>query len=246
MRKVRRHAPAIGHTRIMKKSLVINPPREGRSAVTLVTHVYDTVTKRTRTVYLGSLSIWLDPASIPANSRIPPGTALHGIRLSPTSGRGLEPEDLALVRNWLEAHGSHRRLEAREAERRRGEAERMTLERAKQRQELEQELRPMLELEVRKVVDAEYRAADLPPIEKAISALNLAGEYLVQQSANLRAQGHKVSNARRAASKIETTAGPLDQLQARANFLRAEAFRHFERACKDAGLMAKRGRVSAH
>jgi hypothetical protein len=240
MRAVRRRGPHPRANRTMKKSLVINPPREGRSAATLVTHVYDTVTKRTKTIYLGSLSVWLDPASIPAHSRIPPGGTLHGIRLSPTSGRGMEPEDLTLVRAWLEAHGSHRRLQAREEERRRADAGQKSRELDELRREIEQAIRPMLEQQVRTAVDAERRAAELPPLEGAIKALELAGEYLIEQSSNLRARGDKVSNIRRAASRVESKAGPLDHLQAKANFVRAQSFKKFEQACKDAGVMAKR------
>jgi hypothetical protein len=224
----------------MKKSFVINSPRPGRSTATLVTHVYNHDTKRTQTIYIGSLPIDLDPDSIPVDACIPSGGHLHGIRVS-SRVQGLEPDDLAVIRQWLELHGVHRRRQAMERAWASEASERKRIEREQLRLQIELELRSRIEQEVRTTLEAELRAKEISSApEAALDALQLAGKYFVEQSEVLRADGLRVSNIRCAAVTTASGANPLDALQATANRIRIGALAQFENDCKAAGIMAGR------
>jgi hypothetical protein len=227
------------------KKLVINSPRPGRSTATLVTHVYDHVSKRTRTVYLGCLGVGVDPDLIPDDASIAPGERRYGIRVSKTSVRPLDPEDLAGIRAWLEAHGSYRQLQARLLESKLAIESCRALERAEMRSEVEAELRSCIEKEVRDAMEHERRASELTPLQAAMAALERAAEHVVEAAARLRADGHRVSNTRRASLMVGAGSSPLDALQAEANCIRIEGLAKFEASCKAARLMAHRSRERA-
>lgn len=224
----------------MKKSFVINPPRPGRSTVTMVTHVYDQETRRTRTVYLGSFSVGLDPDVLPTDGCIPPGGRRHGVSLSTAASTAFGPEALAVIREWLEAHGSHRREQAARRARAEAEQDRQTREAEMLRRQVEEELRPRVEQEVRESMERERRASEPEPLEAAMTALDRAAEYVVQLAAQLRADGYEVSNIRRARMTVGAKGNPLDLLQARTNKVRQECFARFEAGCKTARVMAHR------
>lgn len=239
MRAVRSTRPYIWVANVMKK-LVINQPRPGRSTVTMVTHVYDPETRRTRTVYLGSFGIGLDPDVLPTDGCIPPGGRCHGVSLSAAASTGFGPDDMAAIRDWLVAHGSHHRELAARRLWAQAEEDRRAREMESLRRQVEAELRPQVEREVRELMVQEQRASELEPLEAAMAALDTAAEYVVSLAARLRAGGHEVSNARRASLKAAPGGNPLDILQARANRVRLKGFARFETGCKDARLMARR------
>lgn len=245
MRMVRSHRPQHRVVTVMKKSFVINAPRPGRSTVTMVTHVYDQATRRTRTVYLGSFSVGLDPDTLPTGSSIAPGARDHGISLSSAATMQFGPDDLAVIRKWLEEHGSHRREMALRRARQQTELDRQTQQRDALRRQLEAELRPRIERDVRESLERERRAAELGPLETAMAALESAATHVVQVAARLRSEGHEVTNTRRASLKAPLKANPLDILQAEANRIRLQAFAKFEAGCKEARVMGHRSRGSA-
>jgi len=226
----------------MKNNFVINSPRPGRSTVTMVTHVYDHDTRRTRTVYLGSFSVGLDPDVLPPDGCIPPGSRCHGISLSTAATTDFGPEDLAVIREWLEVHGSHCREQAARRVRVQAEQDRRAGETEALRRQVEAELRVRVEQELRESMEQERRASEPEPVDAAMMALDRAAEYIVQLAAQLRADGHEVSNIRRAIVKVGASASPLDLLQARANRVRLEGFARFEAGCKSARVMAHRSR----
>jgi hypothetical protein len=120
--------------------------------------------------------------------------------------------------------------------------DRRTREVAVLRRQVEEELRPQVERELRESMEQARRASEPEPVEAAMEALDRAAEYIVQMAAQLRAEGHEVSNLRRAVARAGAKANPLDILQARANRVRREGFARFEAGCKTARLMASRSR----
>lgn len=224
----------------MKKSFVINPPRPGRSTATIVTHVYNQQTRRTKTVYLGSFSVALDPDSVPSEVLIQPGERAYGISLSAGANRPFDAEHLAAIRSWLELNGSHRQEQLAEWVRCRAENERQAAEREALRAELETELRPTLEAAIREALERERLMTAPSPLVAAIAALDSAAEHVVQRAEELRAAGHRISSIRQTKTTCSSTAGPLDALQADANRIRTAAFKRFEKSCQAAGIMAQR------
>lgn len=226
----------------MKKSFVINAARPGRSTATIVTHVYNHETRRTETVYLGSFSIALDPDALPNEGTIHPGERAYGISLSPGARRPFAAEDLAIVRDWLELNGLHRREQLAEWARHRAESDRRAAEREALRLELEAELRPKLEAEIREALQRERPMETPDPLEAAVAALDSAALHVVQRAGELRAAGHRLSGVRRTKTTPPSPATPLDALQTDANLIRTHAIKQFELGCKAAGIMAQRPR----
>lgn len=226
----------------MKKPFVINAARPGRSTATIVTHIYNHGTRRTETVYLGSVSIELDPDSLPGEGTIQPGERAYGISLSPGAGRSFAAEDLAIVRDWLELNGSYRRDQLAEWAQRRAESARQAAEREALRAELETELRPKLEAEIHGTLERERLLSMPSPLEAAVAALDNAAKHVVQRAGELRAAGHRLSGVRRIRTTSPSPATPLDALQTDANQIRTNAIKQFELSCKAAGIMAQRPR----
>jgi len=88
------------------KRFVIVTPRPGRTTVSLVAYQYVEDTKRTKTVYMGSFPISLDPALLEAAPLLAPGQSWHGLRISQKSPITLNPDEISVIRRWLEFHGT--------------------------------------------------------------------------------------------------------------------------------------------
>lgn len=88
------------------KRFVIVTPRPGRTTVSLVAYQYNEETKRTKTVYAGSFPLSLDPALLKEAPMLAPGQSRHGLRLSEKSPIALTPDEITVIRKWLEVHGS--------------------------------------------------------------------------------------------------------------------------------------------
>lgn len=88
------------------KRFVIVMPRPGRTTVSMVAYQYNEVTKRTKTVYAGSFPLSLDPAQLEHAPLLGPGQSWHGLRLSEKSPISLTPNEVTVIRTWLEVHGS--------------------------------------------------------------------------------------------------------------------------------------------
>ena len=88
------------------KRFVIVTPRPGRTTVSLVAYQYVEETKRTKTVYMGSFPMSLNPALLEAAPLLAPGQTWQGLRLSERSPISLTPGEITVIRKWLEAHGS--------------------------------------------------------------------------------------------------------------------------------------------
>lgn len=88
------------------KRFVIVTPRPGRTTVSLVAYHYGEETKRTKTVYMGSFPMSLDPALLEAAPLLAPGQSWRGLRLSEKSPISLTPDEITVIRKWLEVHGS--------------------------------------------------------------------------------------------------------------------------------------------
>jgi hypothetical protein len=140
----------------------------------------------------GSFGVGLDPDVLPTDGCIPPGGRRHGVSLSTAASTEFGPEALAVIREWLEAHGSHRREQAARRARAKAEQDRQTREAETLRRQVEEELRPRVEQDVRESMERERRASEPEPLEAAMTALDRAAEYVVQLAAQLRADGHEV------------------------------------------------------
>lgn len=226
----------------MKRKFVICAPRAPRTTASLVTHRYDERSKRTATVYLGSFSVDLDPNDIPDDTTIAAGEARHGIRLRPTAPFALASDDVALIRDWLRAHGTHTRqvalMQLAAAQR----AQRRQAERAKLVAEVEAEVRARVLAEQSAAID-DLRARTVGyDLLQAEEALERAAEALRREAADAAAAGHRLSSIRYQGTDPTRATSPLDVLQARANRIRRLAIVAFEQACKDAGLMTRKSR----
>lgn len=141
------------------KRFVIVTPRPGRTTVSLVAYQYVEETKRTKTVYMGSFPMSLDPALLEAAPLLAPGQTWHGLRLSQKSPISLTPDEITVIRRWLKVHGTVATL-ARLQEEMAAEA---AIERA--------ELRAVLTSEVRIELLASIRVQDVVALRmKALAA----------------------------------------------------------------------------
>lgn len=232
----------------MTQKFVIVKPRPGRSTVAFVTHVYDARRQRTRTVYLGSCSIHLDPESIPATT-LSEGASAHGISLRPTAAAGTAPfemtaDDVQRIRDWLRRHGTHvQRVAEEEARQRALESGRLEQER-QLRARIEAEIRPGIEAAARAEVERiKQTQAAVDPLDAAVKALDAAALSLQETTRACVARGVKLAQLRSTRTRVDSTATALDRVQAKCNVVRIEAMERFEEACKAAGLMGRRGRA---
>lgn len=193
-----------------------------------------TTTRRTRTVYLGSVDVRLDP------ERVRQGLADEDIHIKPAAMARSMPfvADAGVhaeIADWLEVHGSFAQIELaalREKERL-FEAERAA------RRQVEAEVRGRIEADVRAELAAEMERQRLPPVDAAAAAVKAASEALIAEARQLREAGCRLTSIR--AQGLTTDGGTrLDVLQAAANRLRLHEFAAFESACKEAGLMKSR------
>lgn len=216
------------------KRFIIKPPRDGAQRATLVTHHYDPSTRRTCTVYLGSVDISLDP------ERVRQGLAEEQIHIKPAAMAWSVPFVVdagvsAEIADWLERHGTFAQIElaAFIEKERQLEAERAA------RRLVEAEVRRCIEADVRAELAAEMERERLPPVDAAIAAMKAASEALIGEAQRLRESGSRLTSIR--AQCLTSDSGTqLDALQAAANRLRLHEFAAFESACKKAGLMKSR------
>lgn len=215
---------------------------------TLVTHDYSTTERRTRTVYLGSFSLDLDPAQIPSDAVVEPGSAEFGISLKVGAAAWgepfrLGPIDFACIKRWLESHGTYVKRCAEEAAAHAEAEASQRISRAQLVAHLEADLRGRLEAQWRAEFDAALEHARQRPLDAVERVLEQACDDLRRRAEQLSASGYRLTKQRSANTDIAAARSPLDALQAQANRIRMNAFAAFERACKDAGVMvgAKRG-----
>lgn len=97
--------PPLNNGETMKRFVIVTP-RPGRTTVSLVAYQYNEETKRTKTVYAGSFPLSLDPALLKEATLLAPGQSRHGLRLSERSPISLNQDEIAVIRRWLEVHGS--------------------------------------------------------------------------------------------------------------------------------------------
>lgn len=216
------------------KRFIIKPPRRGAQRATLTTHHYDLETRRTQTIYLGSVDIRLDP------ERVRQGLADEGIHIKPGAVASCIPfvADAGVrseIADWLQVHGTYAQIElaALRAKERQLEAEHTA------RRLVEAEVRKRIEADVRAELTAEMERQRMPPVDAAAAALKAASEALIAEARQLRGAGCRLTSV--LAQGLTADGGTqLDALQAAANRLRLQEFAAFESACKEAGLMKSR------
>lgn len=216
---------------------------------TLVTHDYSASKKRTRTVYLGSFSLDLDPAQIPSDALVEPGSAAFGISLKVGAAAWgepfrLGPIDFACIKRWLESHGTYVKRCAEEAAAQAEAEESQRISRARFLAHVEADLRGRLEAQWRTEFDAALEHARQRPLDAVEHVLEQACDDLRRRAEQLSASGHRLTKQRSANTDIAAARSPLDALQAQANRIRMKVFVAFESACKDAGVMVGAKRAS--
>lgn len=218
------------------KTFHIKAARAGAPSAAVVGYEYDSANQRTRTVYLGSVLVDANPEQPEQALRLQAGKTLRGAPFEATD------EHLALVRNWLEAHGTYRRRQ-REAEQAL-ERERLARLEAEDRlkERIEAQLRTALEQQWRDEFEARAAGRQADPLQAAVDALAAAREFVQTEAARLRQSGVRLARVRTTRLEVGRNASALDQLQARANRLRLAAFDAFATGCKQAGLMGAQQR----
>jgi hypothetical protein len=228
--------------------LVIKPPPAGRTTVTLVTHRYldraeaakQGCERGTKTVYLGSFPVDLEPRRLDGVERIPPGDTLSGVSVRPNvqlDGKPfeLQLEDVQQIRSWLLEHGSWARHQADLASYREKLAQQRAADRALLEAQIRAELRETLRGEVMDEVRQELDAQRGHPIEDAVRAVQAAGQAVHEEATKLKADGHRMVTRRGPRARVEEA--PVHQLLQLTLALRKQAFAQFEDPCKAAGLM---------
>lgn len=218
------------------KTFHIKHLRDGEQSAAIVGYSYDEASRRTRTIYLGSVRVDANPDHPHRAVRLRPNKSLNGQLVQ------LTPERLDLVRSWLEEHGTYRTKQRAADEAamyyriQLEEQERCRMER------IETELRARLESQWRAAFDAVTPHQD--PLKLALDVVEKACEFVKAEAVRLREEGGKLSRVRSTQTDVDQCKTELDRLQARANKLRLIALDAFEKECKEAGLMAaqKRGR----
>jgi hypothetical protein len=222
--------------------------------VTLATHEYVRETgpdgrsrRATKTVYLGSFSLDLNPDRLKGVEHIRAGEATEGITLRPgTYAAGqpftLDADDLEQIRAWLTAHGTYvKRQEGLERDRIE-EARVRAEERAALASQIEAELHARLTSEIRAALDAELATNRVDAIDAAVDMLLQAGQAVVDEAGRLKPV-LRVPHRRRTLADEEAKSA-RKALLARTLRLRKEAFAGFEEACKQAGLMTRKSAVT--
>lgn len=211
--------------------------KQGGARAGIATHEYCKERGRTRTIYLGSVSLDLDPsvladesADLSTGVSIKAGAVAHGRPFV------LDAEVRQSLMGWLKVHGNHVKR-AREAERARAEAQ-AAAEVA--RRTMEAELRVQIEDETRRTLQLELDARRPTPLRAAELALEAACDAVVAEAIALRSAGHELSRMRGSVAE-RSQANPLDVLRLVSEHLRKTCFAQFEAACKEAGLMSTRG-----
>lgn len=233
------------------KRFVIKSPSAGRRTVTLATHEYVRETGpdgrsrgATKTVYLGSFSLDLNPDLLRCVEHISAGETAGGITLRPDTYAAGEPftldaEDLEQIREWLVAHGTYIKRRESLEQYRIEEARVRAEERAALASQIEVELRARLTTEIRAAFEAELAAKRVNALDAAAEMLRQAGQVVVEEAGRLKAGGPRVSARRRAVADEEVKSA-RQALLARTLRLRKEVFAEFEEACKQAGLMTRK------
>ena len=232
------------------KKFVIKPPKAGRSTVELIAHPYlskeaakaQGLERGTQTIYLGSFSMNLDPGRLAGVLRVIGGDASSGISLRPhviVDGQTfeLDAQDVNQIRDWLVEHGSYLREQQRLVQ--------IQAEREKELIALRQRLEAEIRLELRESLRAELLSelkpsAAIPALSAAVDALDTAAAAVTTEVDRLTAScAHR--STRRLNAAHDSDLG-IDALREATERLRRTAFREFEEACQDAGLMKRRRR----
>jgi len=211
--------------------------RDGKQRAAIATHEYCKERKRTRTIYLGTLSLDLDPAVL-ANDFSDIGEAINIKAGAIADGRPfvLDEEVRRQLVAWLEVHGNVAR---RANEEKRARAAALAQAKARRRA-IESELRTQIENEIRQTLSVELDALKVSPLRAAELALDAACEAIAAEAAAHRAAGHELSRMRGSVGE-NLRPNPLDELRLVSEHLRKACFERFETACKQAGLMSTRG-----
>jgi hypothetical protein len=210
--------------------------RNGAQRAIIATHEYCRERKRTRTVYLGSLSLDLDPSAL-ANESADIGASVSIKAGAIAQGRPfvLDAEVRQRMADWLNQHGNHvKRVQA--AERTRSEAL-AAAETA--RRLMAAELRVQIEDELRRELRFELDAQRPNPLDAARLALETACDAVVAEARAWRSAGYELSRMRGSVAG-SSQSNPLDELRMVSEHLRKTSFGQFEAACKEAGLMSTR------
>lgn len=223
------------------KRFVIKNPIPGRTTAALVTHEYNKSTQRTQSVYLGCVSLDMNPADLGDVDVINGGDTFCGIKLRPGMFAAgslfrLEAEDVRTVQAWLAKNGTYvKQMEAQEAAI--AEDKRVAAEQhAALVSEVETELRCRLESQWRTEFMAQRTVAAGTALDRAVNALGEAGVEVIAEASRLRAEGSLLTSKRKGSTaKRQTTA--LDKLFKHSVTVRTTAFSEFEECCKSAGLM---------
>lgn len=231
--------------------LVIKPPPAGRTTVTLVTHRYldraeaarQGCERGTKTVYLGSFPVDLQPRRLDGVERIAPGDASCGVSVRPNvqlDGKPFElhREDVKQIRSWLETHGTWAKREAEHAKYRETLERQRAADRAQLEAQIRAELRETLRAEVTQEVRQEMEAQRGHAIEDAIGAVQAAGRAVREEAVALKAAGHRLVTRRGPRAPVEEA--PVHRLLQLTLALRRDAFAQFEDECKAAGLMGRK------
>lgn len=211
--------------------------RDGVQRAVIASHEYCRERKRTQTIYLGSLSLELDPAVLADES------ADLGGAVSIKAGAVAQGAPFVLdmgvrkqLMDWLRKHGN---VAKREAEAKHARAVALAQAKARRRA-IESELRSQIESEMRQTLQLELEARTVPPLRAAELALEAACEAVSAEAAAHRAAGHELSRMRGNVAE-NSRLNPLDELRLVSEHLRKTCFERFEAACKQAGLMSTRG-----
>ena len=230
------------------KRFVIKSPKPGKTTVTLVTHRYEPASLnqgrtvgRTRTVYLGSFNLDLDPDGLLGVERIGPGQRVAGVALRANDCDeqmtfALGSSDASDIRKWLLQHGTFAK---------RKEVERKALEVAESAAvsdrerlvaRLEVEIRQRLEQGWRDAYNAKLESVRNSALDTLAEALVSAGRHVILEAEMLRKSGRPLTRIRSPGPVLS----PLDALLARTLSIRNLGFEQFKNDCKTAGLMTRK------
>jgi hypothetical protein len=221
------------------KTFHIKKLRGGEKSASIVGYIYDDATRRTKTIYLGSVRADANPNRPEGAVRLRPNISLEGAAVE------LTLERLEVVRMWLEEHGTYRAKQAAEEQAWINERNWKEIEEQSRRSVIETELRIRLEGQWRDSFEASMSAKTKDPLQAAAAAVAEASRFVVSEASRLRQEGGRLSRVRSIQLDVDQCKTELDRLQARANQLRLVGLEEFSSHCKDAGLMAaqKRGRL---
>jgi hypothetical protein len=230
------------------KRFVIKSPKPGRTTVTIVAHQYDPASLvegrsvgRTRTIYLGSFSLGLDPDRLLGLERIGPGQCVEGVSLSANTCEKqtsftLVSSDLSEIRSWLLEHGTFATRQAAERRALETAESAAVMERERFTAQLEVEIRLRLEQEWLDAFKVRLQEGRRAPLDALSELLASAGRHVISEAETLRSSGQRLTRIRSPGEVLS----PLDALLARTLSIRRLGFKQFEIDCKAAGLMTKK------